>query len=120
MAGRRAETAQALAWVGRCKVQLDGRQSTNGQWRVSVQAEVYNPNTLPLAAVRNQVRLQDGGGGLVGVFEARAENIAPGAVRLVSGAEMMALGTQTVHSVDIGCEALLSRTVSFPVSLRGG
>lgn len=110
--------AQALAILGRSMVQLDGRSSRDGRWKVSLRAEVLNPNPMPLAAIRVQARLRDAEGGLIGVFDASEGEVGPGAVRLVTRSAEIDLGRLQPTQIDLGCEALLSRSVSFGATIR--
>jgi hypothetical protein len=110
--------AQSLAIIGRSMLQLDGRSTRTGRWKASLRAEVLNPSDMPLAGVRVQARLRDAEGILIGVVDASDGEIPPGAVRLVSAATEVDLGSLSVTSIDLGCEALLSRAVSFTATIR--
>lgn len=111
-------TARALALVGRSMFQLDGRRSRDGLWHLSLRVEVFNPNEVPLAGARVQVRMRDDDGGLLGVYEASSPDIPPGGVRLITSSGEIELGAALVSTIDIGCEALLSRTTDFQASIR--
>ena len=110
--------ARALALVGRSMFQLDGRRSRDGIWHVSLRVEVFNPNEVPLAGAQVQVRMRDEAGGLLGIFEASSPDIPPGGVRLITSSGEVVLGTLLVSTIDIGCEALLSRSVDFQATIR--
>lgn len=110
--------ARALAILGRSMVQLDGRSSRDGRWKVSLRAEVLNPNEVPVAGVRVQARLRDKEGCLIGVIDASEGEIGPGAVRLVTASAEIDLGRLQPATIDLGCEALLSRTVAFGATIR--
>jgi hypothetical protein len=110
--------ARALALIGRSMFQLDGRRSRDGLWHVTLRVEVFNPNEVPLAGAQVQVRMRDEAGGLLGVFEASSPDIPPGGVRLITSSGEVVLGALQVSTIDIGCEALLSRSVDFQATIR--